>query len=453
MTSDSNRPKLSTCSCCCGPYPTIECSPLFFEPSNSNEKTTISTLKDNVAEACAKYGCFHVTIDTNQVKDKLNRETLSVLLGEEQVKGTIATLFEHEFLKTIHNENDDNNTSASKTFSFLDEYNVGSSSSMVDATYRGRSAESGSKSSKASQGEPKQSWEIFRNAAGVDVVDNSTSISIPVQRLQVLQSFVKALHEIVVVLCLKALDLPKNTFVSPLDKCSNESKDLLRVFRYDALATIEEQQSYLGSSSHTDWGCMTAVWQDSKGGLQIYCHEHECWNNVDVKLDGDHNDSICRVFMHVGDFLSLSINSIVDDGGNIHPINISDTGLQWSSPTHRVICPLRVDDGGNTSENSRCSLVYFAYPPNGVSLSDAIISLRNTNHLKKYQSSNSMILDNSEKKQFPYERFMVLNNQSYSHGAGANKSENEISEEIFQEMLGCNFDRVISEKWNQVQRS
>eukprot|EP00554_Chaetoceros_debilis_P010665 CAMPEP_0194109020 /NCGR_PEP_ID=MMETSP0150-20130528/8623_1 /TAXON_ID=122233 /ORGANISM="Chaetoceros debilis, Strain MM31A-1" /LENGTH=69 /DNA_ID=CAMNT_0038797877 /DNA_START=33 /DNA_END=239 /DNA_ORIENTATION=+ len=63
--------------------------------------------------------------------------------------------------------------------------------------------------------------------------------------------------------------------------------DLLRVFRYDAMTNARQQYAHLGSSPHTDWGSLTVVWQDSMGGLQIYCHDCDKWNDVDVGVDVD----------------------------------------------------------------------------------------------------------------------------------------------------------------------
>jgi len=108
--------------------------------------------------------------------------------------------------------------------------------------------------------------------------------------------------------------------------CHDSPLDLLRAFRYDAVAT----KSALGSSPHTDWGSWTVVWQDDVGGLETFNQGQ--WKAVSSPCD-------CFV-VHVSDYTSLA------------------TG--WPSPRHRVV----------SSEKIRHSLVYFAYPPPQSTLQD-----------------------------------------------------------------------------------
>ena len=189
----------------------------------------------------------------------------------------------------------------------------------------------------------------------------------------------------------KAADTANNT---DLATSSCQSKrcniDLLRVFRYDAISSNkdEEQQSIqaaptiLGSSPHSDWGTLTVVYQDTKGGLQTYCHVCDKW--LDVKAVSDvstittakRDDSrTCSLFVHVGDFLSLA--SINNEGE-------SKSCPKWPSPRHRVLCPTINEERTNNSHHHqsstssvkdkadycRRSLVYFAYPPPNVTLED-----------------------------------------------------------------------------------
>ena len=123
----------------------------------------------------------------------------------------------------------------------------------------------------------------------------------------------------------------------------------------------------------------------------------------------------------------------------------------------------------NEFDNSRCSLVYFAYPPSGVSLFDAITSLNqntdddyyNVNSKHSSTASKSTCDDDNDDQnnqkspdnKFPFGRFMVLNNQSIQNAANnENKDANQIAQEVFNTILYRQFDEVIKDKWNQVQR-
>mmetsp|Transcript_14260 Transcript_14260/g.25890 ORF Transcript_14260/g.25890 Transcript_14260/m.25890 type:complete len:483 (+) Transcript_14260:50-1498(+) len=179
--------------------------------------------------------------------------------------------------------------------------------------------------------------------------------------------------------------------------------DLLRAFCYDAIELDAEkddnnptkdddsqQQQMLGSSPHTDWGTLTVVWQDSKGGLQTYCHAHDQWTNVEVTTNtnnttittneesqtkntsgitttshhrNEEEDIIISLFVHVGDFTSLA------------------TRGAWPSPRHRVLCPrtttttttsfyscpipIYIRVGGHTGSASFISLAIFIHNMRG----------------------------------------------------------------------------------------
>ncbi len=461
-SSSQNKKKIS---CNCAPYPTIDLSPIFTSQQyNQDEDDQISIniqrLRDEVKHACSQYGCFHLTIDTSTSTLPLEiQQLLSPLKNGNEVKKTFDTLFDNDFIQLISSKCKESGKHSSTT---TVQFNGEDDDIVFTATYRGRSAESGSEKSNVKQGEPKQSWELFRNHDSNsneysletnDIVHPSLKeeTEINTSRLQILQSFVRALHEVVVVLCLDVLNLPEKKFVCS-QGIENKSKDLLRVFRYDALSTREEQLSNLGSSSHTDWGCMTAVWQDSTGGLQIYCHQHHCWNDVEVEDTENCNDSLVKLFIHVGDYLSLAMNSVIDENNNVKARECPDGQLQWASPTHRVLCPLRINEKTNSLNECRCSLVYFAYPPNGVSLFDAVKSLKKSNYSFDVDNNNPQQQNDEPVKNFPYSRFMVLNNQSTLRDENEDTDKDKIALDAFKSVAQRHFDKIIEDKWKQVQR-
>ncbi|KAL7425612.1 hypothetical protein ACHAXH_000144, partial [Discostella pseudostelligera] len=279
----------------------------------------------------------------------------------------------------------------------VDENNI------LQATFRGRIAESGDE--QQSTPEPKLSWEFRRclqmqgtseKVAGdaEDVLRNNANL-LRRHSLNLLPMWTDALHSVASTI-IRLLDIPPQIVLQEKQcRCMNNSTnpnnaddrrcesnsccsiDLLRVFRYDAVSHSESNanEAVLGSSAHSDWGTLTVVWQDDKGGLQTYCHACDKWSDVAVASSTTEtesstlttNENECRVqlFVHVGDFLSLA--TIAEGTESNHP--------KWSSPRHRVVCPplLRRNSREGDSDTNSCrrSLVYFAYPPPGISLDAA----------------------------------------------------------------------------------
>mmetsp|Transcript_21009 Transcript_21009/g.23851 ORF Transcript_21009/g.23851 Transcript_21009/m.23851 type:complete len:450 (+) Transcript_21009:111-1460(+) len=430
--------------CCCKPYPLVDLTPVF-QQNETVENHVKSRLKQNVKNACLNYGCFHVSIDS-QVVSKRGMKSLASLSDRQHVKQVIESLFEEDFVKAREDENDE----ASIVETSFTLRVGGNQCENLSAIFRGRSTESGSEQNDTGQGEPKQSWEFFRcrSSSTSTTTADEDARNTNASRLEILKIFSDALHEVVIGLCsYMALNLPPNKFASTFRNEVGQlprSKDLLRVFRYDALSTPAEQMSNLGSSSHTDWGSMTVVWQDSKGGLQIYCHEHECWNDVEVPNSTEETENI-HLFIHVGDFLSLSMN--------MHKKSTEGTSkFEWPSPTHRVLCPLRINDCDDEIENSRCSLVYFVYPPNGVSLFDAMESLDILHSNDVNQVKNDLELPHILES-FPCSRYMLLKDQSIQIQDLENIClHDKASANVLKKILNLPFDEVIEDKWNQVQR-
>lgn len=261
------------------------------------------------------------------------------------------------------------------------------------AIYRGRSAESGSSSSE--QPEPKQSWEVQRCSNG---------LSTP------LHKYMNVLHSIASAVT-KVLLLPENTLLqerpctcnSQVD-CAKCNIDLMRVFLYDPVHPT------LGSSPHTDWGSWTVVWQDTSGGLQTYCSEHDRYVDV-IPPQGD-----AKVYfiVHVGDVTSLALAHASKEG----PL------VAYPSPMHRVICP--------SSTTPRVSLVYFAYPPPTISLVEIENALEN----------HSMVMDSK----ICYDSYFLLQNQTTG-------SSLEDSEAVYRRIRTQGLCDVIRAKWDQVQRT
>jgi len=159
---------------------------------------------------------------------------------------------------------------------------------------------------------------------------------------------------------------------------------------------------------------LTVVLQTS-GGLQTYCHECDKWSDVAASLDADTSKNTIDLFVHVGDFLSLA------------------TGSKYPSPRHRVLCPLQKKEG--SYKESRCSLVYFAYPPLGKSIEEAEMKL----------SANDTTLE-KRGASLRYDRYSLLQNQS------TQPSDKSAHKDVYDRIRTLSFEEVIKEKWAQVQR-
>ena len=106
-----------------------------------------------------------------------------------------------------------------------------------------------------------------------------------------------------------------------------------------------------------------------------------------------------------------SLATIPDDGNKGVPV--------WPSPRHRVNCPSLKGESGDDVNGNQCrrSLVYFAYPPPGISLDDA------RRFVVPISSSSSSLLTDRNRKDVPakcelpsleiYDRYSLLHNQSH----------------------------------------
>ena len=380
-------------SCTCAPHPVI-----------SVDASSISAASTSVQDACRSHGCFHLRLSVPDQTSPLNS-----LQGD--LSSDIEALFDDDMVTCAKLKPDDG----------LVEMSYLATSWWRSATYRGRLSESGS----AEQPEPKQSWEIRRchaasNATGDNDADASKIVN---ERLHMAEGWTDSLHRAAeIVVELMGID-PDTVLHNGPCSCSNMPSDatqccmdLMRVFRYDALASAESRKSRPGSSAHSDWGSLTIVWQDTSGGLQTYCHECDKWSDVDASKSDPGNDlpkDTINLFVHVGDFLSLA------------------TGGEYSSPRHQVLCPIRKE---GVSKDSRCSLVYFAYPPLGVSLED----------VQKQLSTKKS--PPASKKPVHYDRYSLLHNQS------AQSSEAHSYQNAYERIRKQPFQEAIKEKWGQVQR-
>ena len=380
-------------TCTCAPHPVISVD------ASAISAACTSAGSEGVQDACRSHGCFHLRLSVPGQTSPLNS-----LQGD--LRSDIEALF------------DDDMVACAK---------LNPGGGLVEyrgATHRGRISESGA----AEQPEPKQSWELRRCHAASNVGGNNGSndvdeCKIVSKRLHLAEEWTDGLHRAAeIVVQLLGID-PNTVLHNGPCSCSNMSSgdtqcclDLMRVFRYDALASVESRKSRPGSSAHSDWGSLTIVWQDTSGGLQTYCHECDKWSDVAATMgqqgDGLSKDTI-NLFVHVGDFLSLA------------------TGGEYPSPRHQVLCPIRTK---GSSKDSRCSLVYFAYPPLGVSLED----------VQKQLSTKKS--PPASKKPVHYDRYSLLHNQS------AQSSEAHSYQNAYERIRKQPFQEAIKEKWGQVQR-
>ena len=406
--------------CSCAPHPVVDLPSTPNPPGHSDESSTVATVEYTAASerlrlACRSHGCFHLRL-------RRPPPSLSPLLrveGGSDGGSGVGSLFEPSLLSHL-------------------DLDPGAALAQVGGRfyYRGRTAESGG----GGRPEPKQSWEVRKCRRLQGEVD---CLHTP-RRMEQLDGWVSALHE-AAGMVMAALGIRSGVVLgdSPCrcdelpsppkgpprwERCSS---DILRVFRYDALPDISNQQRRPGSSSHTDWGSLTVVWQDERGGLQTHCSVCDAWSDVDASIArasvGD--EDVVHLFVHIGDCLSLA------------------TGGLYPSPRHRVLCPIRRTGGSRRLDEGRTSLVYFAYPPPGISLRDIEGALR----------SDGAYLGTEEMRAASCHHYSLLANQSATSEGVADderKDETDASRayRTYKRIRGIPFDHVVREKWNQVQR-
>ena len=426
--------------CTCGPHPFIDLTPAYngYSPDiiDGHNLESFANVRKKLFAACRSHGCFHgcISISPND-----RNEISSLAKSIESIERDIESIF-----ASVSEDERDGGM-------FVVPY----PESSLTATFRGRIAESGDPIHPVP--EPKLSWEYRRCCKSQQhssiIVDQCPSSSL---FSKLLPEWTDALHSIATKV-IELLGIPQNSVLQEgRCKCSHShcvgpcNIDLLRVFRYDA---VDSSAQMMGSSSHSDWGTLTVVWQDEKGGLQTYCHACNAWSDVDASAKSSSSSSMAYFFVHVGDFLSLATDDF------------------WPSPRHRVNCPSLKEESGDEGNGKLCrrSLVYFAYPPLGISLDDA------RRFVVPISSSSSSLLtygklkDISENDELPsveiYDRYSLLRNQSHrplpvplpqGDDLGStdvktlDKGEDAFS--TYRRIRKMPFDRVITEKWDQVQR-
>ncbi|KAL3772045.1 hypothetical protein ACHAWU_008067 [Discostella pseudostelligera] len=309
----------------------------------------------------------------------------------------------------------------------VDENNI------LQATFRGRIAESGDE--QQSTPEPKLSWEFRRclqmqgtqekvaeDDDDEDVLRNNNADLLSRHSLNLLPMWIDALHSVATTV-IRLLDIPPQIVLQ--EKQFSHSQ-------------ANANEAVLGSSAHSDWGKLTVVWQDDKGGLQTYCHSCDKWSDVVASSttvtasstlttnEKGLGECSAQLFVHVGDFLSLA--------------TIRSNYPMWSSPRHRVVCPplLRQNSHEDDSQTNSCrrSLVYFAYPPPGISL----------------DASRPIVV---------FDHYSLLHNQAHQReeseeiGSEYNPDEGNVvssAKQTYQRIKGVSFDEIIFDKWSQVQR-
>ncbi len=473
----------------------------------TSKTSSSSSCREEIQQACVSHGCFHISIDLSPVNESYNVDDDSgdntllpiICLAKPiaEVENDIESLFSPSSSSTAVLDHHDLNGGAVKfciknhlcnNIEPLSTNTTNTTTRLVEeATFRGRTAESGDEQQLIP--EPKLSWEYCRciaarlttTASAAESAAATLEKSVNKNNLHhyLLQNWTQALHSVASVV-IHSLGIPPrvmlheekceclhkimesdhiNKNLSPDNNSNNDNNDndkcnvdLLRCFRYDAISATdndnddkeEAEQSLLGSSAHSDWGSLTVVWQDEKGGLQTYCHSCEKWSHVDATQasSDDKNDSknnAINLFVHVGDFLSLA--------------TVGDERIQrqhspiWPSPRHRVICPTLQqqpsDQKSCNSSNCRRSLVYFAYPPPNISLVTAQTVVQPS---LACEDDDSCKISSGN---FP-DYYSLLHDQSQHQSDDSLKQENSI--EAYENMRRRPFGQVIADKWNQVQR-
>jgi hypothetical protein len=297
--------------------------------------------------------------------------------------------------------------------------------------------------------EPKQSWEWRRGGSEGGEAEASGEGSLVARRMR---RWTAVLHSVAVAVC-RALELPGGALLS---NPSDGSLDRLRAFRYDdgaaSAPSSSQEDGGLGSSQHTDWGSFTVVWQDDVGGLQTYCRTCDVWNDVaptpSAQLAAD--DAV-EFVVHLSDVTSLALRCAAGGGGGaeeeeeeVAPPDAAEDGAtaarssSWPSPLHRVVSPVN---------STRCSLVYFCYPPPHMTLDGIARQLAPWCNEKQRNVQRPAAA-------IPYEHYYLLRNQSGKE-EGAAAAADEVrrgAAEQFQRIRSMPLRQVLEEKWRQVQR-
>ena len=500
---------LAIVPCTCGPHPRIDLTAAYAKSADQEESSLSlsSSCREQILNACRTHGCFHVNIDLDDDGGSSGNATTTPLKclakPHQQIEQDIESLFQPP---SCLPSNDDgwkeicNGGLYEVPFSLMSSYypsqnstveNEVDENNILQATFRGRIAESGDE--QQSTPEPKLSWEFRRclqmqgtqekvaeDDDDEDVLRNNNADLLSRHSLNLLPMWIDALHSVATTV-IRLLDIPPQIVLQEKQcrcmnrsihsnnaadrRCENNNSccniDLLRVFRYDAVSHSQANanEAVLGSSAHSDWGTLTVVWQDDKGGLQTYCHSCDKWSDVVASSttvtasstlttnEKGLGECSAQLFVHVGDFLSLA--------------TIRSNYPMWSSPRHRVVCPplLRQNSHEDDSQTNSCrrSLVYFAYPPPGISLDAARpivvpLSSRSSLDLSDYD------LPELDKV---FDHYSLLHNQAHQReeseeiGSEYNPDEGNVvssAKQTYQRIKGVSFDEIIFDKWSQVQR-
>lgn len=479
-----------------------------------------------------KYGWSPICIRWNAI----GKQELSSLSAKSKIHCMSAPAYDllrqYSNWEEIHSElfhRVDNNNGRSSISHAVDNTLVDNDDNFTNGVLRYVPSESGA--SGTTIAEAKVSWEYQRRRrhphrhrhrchadSAIPVIDDVSNTDEKLMEVRCrLQAWTEILHAVIghvmnelqlptEHLIVNYSDTEDRTFIKDTNSDETSSSlqplDLLRAFRYDPVSKLEENKggmtnSYddnekttahpvLGSSSHTDWGSWTVVWQDDTTYppcLQTYCYHCEKWNPVIPPMslkknscDDTVTDNTANFIVHVGDITSLCIRHAIQHGQNITKKSSSspsssnetvpDSTNIWPSPRHRVISPQQ--------HKYRHSLVYFVYPPSLETTTPARIieSLYNWCHT---HYANTRELDH---QRIPYEDYSLLSDQSASinidtstdtitntdmetytkddentrHVVVIATHDNEKHRQQWSTIQDIPIRKIIEEKWKQVQR-
>ena len=185
----------------------------------------------------------------------------------------------------------------------------------------------------------------------------------------------------------------------------------------------------LGSSEHTDWGSLTVVWQDSVGGLQTFCRKRKRWSNVKPAVADNDTTKTHRweCIVHVGDMASLVLDQTSKTEIDNYPNDM--VSYPWPSPRHRV---------KSHPQKERVSLVYFGYPPRGLSLGE--IQTRLDDEGWPHSSTRGQRL--------PLREYFLLRNQSTTATGNIDTDAGH----LYKRMWNLPIQDIVRLKWEQVSR-